>query len=98
MKKQTTINKLKILLLVCAVLVTMLGTAIPAYAAGGTITVKYDPQAEIQAENFTLYKVGGFTWDDNGKAILMLDPNYEWGNIEVNYPLPENPTESYDTI
>lgn len=93
MKKQTTINKLKILLLVCAVLVTMLGTAIPAYAAGGTITVKYDPQAEIQAENFTLYKVGGFTWDDNGKAILMLDPNYEWGNIEVNYPLPENPTD-----
>ena len=80
MKKRATVKRIGSMLMTLALMVAMIapGVAMPAYAAGYTVSGTYQINGvELPKEStFTLYKVGSFGRDeqDPGKSILVLDP------------------------
>lgn len=71
MKQSNTLRKICGMLL--AVLLMLPCITFPSYAEG-SISVVYNPKIDgLQASEFKLYKVGGFTHDSEGKSKLTLD-------------------------
>ena len=71
-------KKLWGLTLTLAMVLTMTVTALPVYAAGGSISVTFDPEVpDLTGQKFTfdVYKVGTYSRnEETGKSILVVDP------------------------
>ena len=78
MKRRGIGKKLWGLTLTLAMVLTMTVTALPVYAAGGSISVTFNPEvAELTGQTFTfdVYKVGSYGRDETtGNSTLVVDP------------------------
>lgn len=78
MKRRRIGKKLGSLMLTLAMVLTMSVTALPVYAAGGAISLTFNPEVEDltdQTFEFSVYKVGAYGHDETtGKSILVVDP------------------------
>ena len=77
MKRRRIGKKLGSLMLTLAMVLTMSVTALPVYAAGGAISLTFNPEvADLtgQTFEFNVYKVGAYSHDTTGKSILVVDP------------------------
>lgn len=90
MNKLTTWKRIGSMFLTLALMLTMMVTALPVYAAGGSISIKYDPDVDLeQATNFELYKVGTFGHDSQGKTTVDLVDELKGSGVNLNIAVPE---------
>ena len=64
------------------------------YASWGDVTTI--PTDKLEATDFTLYKVGGFSRDKDGNPILVLDPKLDALNLDVDLAIDKKDPEWTD--
>lgn len=91
------VNKMGSLFLALAMLLAMTVTALPAYAAGGNIFVRYNPDVPLTSTDFQLYRVGEFGHDAEGKSIIVPVDTFASCGIDFNdIPIPETEEEKQE--
>ncbi len=94
MKNLKMVKKVGSLALMLAMVLVMSAKALPAYAAGGTISIKYDPAVDLkEPTNFELYKVGTFGHDSEGMTTIDLDSMVAASGVNLNIEVPDTEEE-----